>query len=240
MSQEMNDAVVPEIILRIPGPWKRRQELEKRLPDGFRVEGERLLTPQGRPLELQTLPADREFPNIFRMACRRRSLKPGERRGLDSYAMNAAVVGPAGSMMAAQYMLEASASLIRAGGIGVFIDNSVLAHSGSDWLELAEHRSHPAAVFYAFVSLAKLGSEIVSHGMQVLGQRDGVVSQEKDLPSLEDFLRMSCADQPELDEGETFSDQQGRRFCLRGESDPGIFKNHPVNNPYGRWRLEPV
>jgi hypothetical protein len=149
-------------------------------------------------------------------------------------------VGPAGSLAAAQAMLEASASLVRAGGFGVFIDNSVLAHSASDWLELAEHCADPAAVFYAFVNVAKLGGEIRSHGMHVFGQRDGIVSHDKHLSALEDFLRMACADQPDLAEGETFADQQGNQYSLQGEEDRGLFPNHPVNNPYGRWRLAPV
>ena len=179
------------------------------LPGGFQVDGQRLRTPDGRFVLLQTLPADRDFPNVFRMACRRRPLKSQQNRGLDGYAMNAAVVGPAGSLVAAQFMLEASASLIRAGGVGVFIDNSVLAHSGPDWLELAENRHDPAAVFYAFVSVAKLHREILSHGMHVFGQRDAIVSRDDDLQSLEDFLRMSCSNQPELGDGETFCGSAG-------------------------------
>lgn len=240
MSREMNKDVLPEIILRIPGPWKRSQELERSLPDGFQVAGERLTTPHGRFVLLRTMPADQEFPHIFRMACRRRPLDPHQNRGLDLYAMSAAVVGPAGSLDAARFMLEAGAGLVRAGGVGVFIDNSVLAHSGSDWLELAENRHDPAAVFYAYISVAKLGREIVSHGMHVFGQRDAIVSHDEDLHSLEDFLRMASSQQPELGEGETFADQQGKQFSLCGESDRTIFPNHPINNPYGRWRLMPA
>jgi hypothetical protein len=142
-------------------------------------------------------------------------------------------------MKAAQWMLEAGASVVRAGGIGVFIDNSLLAHSGADWLELAENRSDPAAVFYTFVNVAKRGGDIVSHGMHVLGHRDGIVSME-DLSALEDFLRMTCAEQPAFGDGETFSDDRGSQFCLHGEEDQIMFANHPINNPFGRWRLERI
>ena len=75
MSREINQDKLPEVVLRVPGPWKQRQEIEARLPDGFRLEGECLHMPRGRMIELQTMPADREFPKIFHMACRRRSLK---------------------------------------------------------------------------------------------------------------------------------------------------------------------
>ena len=186
---------------------------------------------------LEARAADREFPHVFRIACRR-PLKPADRRGLENYALNVVVVGPAGSLMAAQYMLEAGASIVRAGGLGVFIDNSLLAHSAADWLELTENKTDSAAVFYAFVNVANRGNEIMSYGMHVLGQRDGIVNSE-DLSAMEDFLRMSCADQLEFD-AETFADQRGRQFCVHRESDRGPFAAHPINNPFGRWRLERI
>jgi hypothetical protein len=232
---------VPEIVLRVPGPWKRQQEFEKSLTDDFRVEGNRLRTPEGRSWELHALPADREFPRIFRLACRARPLTNDEQSGLNRYAMAVAITGSSGSMQGARQLLEAGAGLVRAGGLGVFIDNSVLAHSGTDWLELAENRHDPSAVFYTFVNVAKLGMEIRSHGMHVFGQRDAVVAQEVDLSALEDFLRKTSADSPEFAEGDCFTDQRGKRYKLHAESDRGFFSpTHPVNNPYGRWRLDPV
>jgi hypothetical protein len=237
MSQKSHQAELPSTIFRIPGAWKDKREFESRLPVGYRIDGELLVTPWG-PLVLESRPADREFPHVFGIACRR-PLKPADLRRIRSYTMNVILMGPAGSMRAAQWMLEAGASVIRAGGIGVFIDNSLLAHSGADWLELAENKSDPAAVFYAFVNVAKRAGEIVSHGMHVLGQRDCIVSSE-DLSSLEDFLRMTCAEQPEFGDGETFSDEQGSQFCLHGEADSGLAPDRPYSNPFGRWRLERI
>lgn len=240
MTQDNNQDVVPRGILRVPGRWKNRKQLTARLPKGYFIEGERLFMPGARYVFLETMPADREFPGIFRLACRRQSLKRDELAALDDYSMNAALAAPAGSLAAAQFLLEVGATLIQAGGMGVFIDNSVLAHAASDWLDLAEHRTNPDAVFWAFVNLTKSSGKIASHGMHVFGQRDAIVGGAADLNSLEDFLRMACVSQPKWAEGETFADKQGRRFCLRGEVDRGMFPSHPMNNPYGRWRLEPL
>jgi hypothetical protein len=238
MLPKTNQDSLPQVVLRVPGPWKDCKELMARLPPGFRIQGERYLMPEGPDLGFDSFPADSKFPSVFRIACRRPSSDRGWSRALENYAMNAAVYGPAGSLNAAQHLLEAGAGLIRAGGLGVFIDNSVLAHVGSDWLELAEHRSDPDAVFYAFVNVVEAGTGILSRGMQVIGQRDGIVPQRGELNSLEEFLRGMCAELPEMGEGEVFADEEGRCFCLHGEPDQGIFPNHPVNNPYGRWRLE--
>lgn len=237
MSQELKENGLLEVFLRIPGPWRRSRELQSRLPEGYHFDGDRLATPVGS-VELQTLPVDQEFPNIFRMSCRR-PLQRKEDSGLAHYAMNVAVIARAGSMTAVQQVLKATAGLIQAGGFGVFIDNSLLAHSGSDWLELADNAHDPQAVFYAFVNLARLRDDIRSHGMHVLGQRDSVAGQDH-LPSLENFLRTTCANQTDWGNGATFADQEGRQFVLKGESDRGISLNHPARNPYGRWRLEPV
>lgn len=227
------------VVLRIPGPWRRRQELEARLEDGFRVQCDSLVAPSGRTFALEMIPADQEFPRIFSIACRR-PMDVAVQRRLESYAMIAAIIGPSGSMEAARQMLEAGAGIVRAGGVGVFIDNSLAAHSGSDWLELAENSEDPAAVFYTFVTIAKIGSHIRSHGMHVLGKKDAMANRLHVLSSLEDFLRMTTADEIEPQEGKTFFDRSGSHFRLHSESNRAIYPNHPVNNPYGLWRLEPI
>jgi hypothetical protein len=239
MSNKSNGEKLQRVVLRVPGPWKRRHDLEARLKDGFYLQRDSLVLPSGRAVALEMLRADHEFPRIFHLACRR-PIDSTAQSGLNSYSMMAALVGPAGSMDGARLMLEAGAGLVRAGGIGVFVDNGLIAHSGSDWLELAENSHDPSAVFYAFVNVANIGTCIRSHGMHVIGLRDGIVGNLEDLDSLEDFLRMSSANETDPGDGKLFSDRSGRQFRLRSEVGKTIFANHPINNPYGLWRLEPA
>jgi hypothetical protein len=242
MSREVVREEAPRIAVRVPGPWTTPDELAARLPAGFRIEGEQFVTCGGRRFGFEAMPADGAFPTVFRSVCRRPP-QPAEASRLDRYAMNAAVVAPGGSLAAAQRILEAVAGVVRAGGIGVFIDNCAVAHGGSDWLELAEHRHDPSAVFYTFVTIVKSGKDLVSYGMQVFGQRDAVIAHRTDLhdalSSVEDFLRVRCADPQERVDGGRFCDEQGRQFRLRREPDRNPFgRQHPMSNPYGRWRLE--
>ena len=54
----------------------------------------------------------------------------------DGYTVNVVLSGKGGSMEGARTMMEAAAAMVRAGGAGVFIDNSGLAHGGELWLEI--------------------------------------------------------------------------------------------------------
>ena len=224
-----------EVCFRVPGPWKRVQELVSQLPTGFRVERGFYVTRWGS-LELQVLPPDRELPRIFRMACRR-PLSPAEGRGLDKHAAILAVIGRAGSLASAQSLLKATAGLIQAGGIGIFIDNCLAGHSGTDWMELAEHAHDPQAVFYVFITLAMMSGAIRSHGMHIFGQRDAIAGHNA-LTSIEDFLRMSAENSTQHQTETIFIDQQGHEFKLHVESDDAFLANQPLHNPFGRWRLE--
>ena len=244
MSHASTQDSLPEICLRIPGPWKGPEEVADRLPAGFQLQGQEFVMPDGRCLLFRAMPPDKEFPSVFRMACRR-SPKANEIAGVDSYKVNVGLIGPGGSLQAAQRMLEAGAALVRAGGVGVFIDNSASAHGAADWLEMAEHRDDPSAVFFAFVNIVKSGPNLLSYGMHQLGQRDAIIFHRGQvdavLPSLEDFLRMTSAAELPLGEGEVFCDEQGRCFSLHREPDSGMFEDaHPISNPYGRWRLTPT
>ena len=58
-------------------------------------------------------------------------------------------------MEAARTMMQAGAAVVRAGGAGVFIDNSTPAHGGgSDWLDMTEDGG-PDALSFAFVAIVR-------------------------------------------------------------------------------------
>ena len=74
-------------------------------------------------------------------------------------------------MDAALAMMQAAAAIVRAGGAGVFIDNSALAHGGSDWLAMTDDGG-PDAISFAFVSIVRGPQDVYTMGMQVLGYPD--------------------------------------------------------------------
>jgi hypothetical protein len=114
------------IIFRIPGSWAHPRELVQRLPSGCRLTGETLEMPDGSSVEFGAMPPDNLFANIFRSSCRLPA-REEELAIVDAYTVNITLCGPGGSLEAARKMMRAASVILRAGGAGVFIDNSTVA-----------------------------------------------------------------------------------------------------------------
>src|SRR5437879_4669487 len=115
-----------EIALRIPGKWSHPGELIERLPAGCRLTAEALILPDKTQVDFGALAPDDQFAQIFRSSCRQPATAE-ELAMVDGYSVNVVLSGPGGSMEAARAMMRAGAAIVRAGGAGVFIDNSALA-----------------------------------------------------------------------------------------------------------------
>ncbi len=126
-------------------------------------------------IDLGFLPPDDQFPGIFRSSCRRPPTEE-ELATADGYTVNVTLSGKGGSMEAARTIMKAGAAVVRAGGAGVFIDNSGLAHGGELWLEMTEDGG-PDALSFAFVGIVQGNTDIWTIGMHVLGLRDIVLKR---------------------------------------------------------------
>ncbi len=112
-----------------------------------------MVLPDGTEIEFTPLPPDDQFAKIFQSACRQPPTAE-EMRRVNGYTVNIGLIGPGGSMAAALTTMQAGAAIVRAGGAGVFIDNSALAHGGEDWIKMAEDGSSDA-VSFAFVNIVQ-------------------------------------------------------------------------------------
>src|SRR5437660_696029 len=132
----MTEPAAPvEIIFRIPGKWSQPRELIQRLPEGYRLTAEGLILPDETRVEFGAGAPDDQFAEIFRSSCRQPATAD-ELATVAGYTVNVFLSGPGGSLPAARLMMQAGAAIVRAGGAGVFIDNSTLAHGGGNWLEM--------------------------------------------------------------------------------------------------------
>ncbi|MBI3410793.1 MAG: hypothetical protein HY040_20850 [Planctomycetes bacterium] len=107
--------------------------------------------------------ADNQFAKIFRSSCRKPATEE-ELATVEGYTVNVTLSGPGGSMQAARKMMQAAAAIVRAGGAGVFIDNSALAHGGKLWLEMTEDGG-PDALSFAFVAIISNRADVWTMGM---------------------------------------------------------------------------
>jgi hypothetical protein len=226
------------VALRIPGKWSHPKELIDALPAGHRFTPEALVLPDGTHVDFGAADADDQFAPIFRSSCRRPAAE-NELAAVDSCAVNVLLSGPGGSLPAARKMMEAGATVVRAGGAGVFIDNSGLAHGGRHWLELTE-AGGPDALSFAFVTIVRGRAEVWTIGMHVLGLAD-VVMKRDDIEvggfDIIEVIRYLCHSEKPVGDGHVLADLDGPRFRTSGQPGPENLAGSPMHNPLGRLTL---
>jgi hypothetical protein len=227
-----------EIALRIPGQWSHPGELIERLPAGYRLTSTALFLPDKTEIGFGAAPADKQFPEIFRSSCRQPPTAD-ERATIAGYKVNVFLSGPGGSQPAARTIMQAAAAMVRAGGAGVFIDNSALAHGGQQWLEMTEDGG-PEALSFAFVGIIRGRAEVWTMGMHVLGLRDIVMKGadvDEDGTAIIDVVRYLCRSEKPIDDGHVVADLEGPRFQAFTQPSPEGFAGSPMHNPFGRLKL---
>jgi hypothetical protein len=226
------------IALRIPGQWSHPGELIERLPAGFRFTPEALILPDETEIEFSALQADEQFAQIFRSSCRQPP-EEDELATVDGYTVNVCLSGPGGSIHAAQKMMEAGAAIVRAGGAGVFIDNSALAHGGRNWIEMAESGSSDALSF-AFTAIIRGRTEVYTMGMHALGLRDVVMKRadaEEDDFGIVEVIRYLARGEKPIDDGHLLADLDGPRFQAVAQDSGRELAGSVMHNPFGRLKL---
>jgi hypothetical protein len=235
----MSEPSAPVVVtLRIPGQWQHPGELVERLPEGYRLADDGLALPDGSRVGFGGVAPDDQFAEVFRSACRQPATAD-ELATVDGYTVNVILHGPGGSMEAARAMMQAGAAIVRAGGAGVFIDNSAMAHGGSNWLEMADDGG-PDAVSFAFVSIIRGKADVRTMGLHVMGLPD-VVMKRTDVEAggfdIVDVIRYLAAGEKPVGDGHLIADLDGPRFRTVAEDDPESRPGSPMHNPFGRLRL---
>ncbi len=235
----MNDPTPPvEVALRIPGTWSHPGDLIQRLPEGYQLTPEALLLPDKTRIEFGAVQADNQFARIFRDSCRQPPTAD-ELAIVDRYSVNVFLCGPGGSMASAHKMMQAAAAIIQAGGAGVFIDNSAMAHGGQHWLEMTADGS-PDALSFAFASIIRGKTEVWTMGMHVLGLREVVMKrtdvEEGGFDIIEVIRYLARGDKP-VEDGHVLADLGGPRFQAFVQESPQGRLPGPMQNPFGRLKL---
>lgn len=235
----MNEGdVSTQIRLRIPGAWVNPGELIQRLPRGYRLSPDSLFLPDGTEIEFVPMRADEQFFSIFQSACRRPA-KDEELETISRYTVNVCLSGPAGSMDAALAMMQAGAAILKAGGAGVFIDNSALAHGGSDWQAMTDDGS-PDAISFAFTSIMRDTQETCTMGMHVMGYPDLLMKSsdiDEEGEAIINIIRYVCGGDKPIGVGHILADEFGPRFQIMAKVDDEFEADSPMHNPYGRLKI---
>ena len=241
MREESKHETTPlRVTMRIPGGWTGPKDFLERLPEGCRCNGEVLKLADGTQFEFNALPADAEFPRIFSDSCPKVPTDD-ECQRIENYTINICLTGPAGSIAAAKQLMAGAAAVLAAGGAGVFIDNSGLAHGATDWQTLLASADN-GGVYWAFVTAVRSDTELYSVGMQILGFRDAVIprlaSEQHTYQALHSFLGYTAFSGAAVQDGEIITDPVLPTFRVHQEPHDRDTAGTPMNNPFGQWRLE--
>jgi hypothetical protein len=235
----MHEPAAPITVdLRIPGRWSHQGDLIERMPAGCRLTPDALILPDGARVEIGFMEADDQFARIFRTSCRQPATDD-ELATVDQYTVNVTLSGPGGSLDSARMMLKAGAALVHAGGAGVFIDNSALAHGGTHWIELTQDGG-PDAVNFAFVSIIRGQTDVWTMGMHVLGLRD-IVMRRADIEThgfdIVEVIRYLSASEKPVEAGHILADLSGPQFQAVAQESSQELAGSPMFNPFGRLKL---
>jgi hypothetical protein len=232
----------PEVTLRIPGPWSGPAEFLERLPRGCQCTAEAFTLQDGTEFELNALQADSDFPGVFAGSCSKLPTEE-ERDQIENYQVNVCLTGRGGSIEAAKQLMAAGAAILAAGGAGVFVDNSGIAHGATDWLTLLDSADNGGA-YWAFVSTVRSEGELYSVGMQILGFRDAILplagNEDYAYRALHSFLGYTAFSGATIQDGDVVGDAVLPTFRAYREPHDRFPANAPMFNPYGQWRLVPL
>ncbi|WP_305821015.1 DUF4261 domain-containing protein [Massilia brevitalea] len=236
----------PELVLCIPGPWTSREELLESMSAsdaGFVYAGHLLLEMEtGFTCELVFEGADPAVTAAFRVAGPHWAAS----EAMADVAGHASVVylaGKGGTREAAESMMRAGAALVDAGGLGVKVDSTGIAHGPAYWTELC-HELHLQTAHRALVVYIT-GQDVYSCGMHNFGLPEAIVTPvDGDVQAAADLLRTFThylfAQAPVFEEGHTFSVSEGAPvYRVRAAPALDYGPDSLFNNPYGVWELEP-
>lgn len=243
MSEPIPD---PDMVLCIPGPWADTTALIRRLAGvsgGYLFAGRILMCMETRfSCELVFEGPDERMSRAFAVA------GPHWRDTADMTAIAGHrsvvyLVASGGGRQNAESLMRAGAALVRAGGLGVKVESTGLAHAPAVWLDHCENLylffAHRALVIYL------TGEEVCSCGMHNLGLRDAVTDSLGDTATATELLRVFTrylfTETPTLRAGQTFSAAKDAPvYRIEAEDTQTYDEGSLFHNPYGLWRLVPL
>lgn len=239
------DDQLPRIDLRIPAPWEKAEDFDKALAkvtQDYALEEEWFVhKPTGRRFMLSVSEPDDQIADVFEGGGR---MSRQELERVREHNVKIHLSTPGGSVDAMRAIMQAAAAIVRAGGLGVMVDNSGAVHGRQDWLDLAGDKTS-GGCYWACCAMTAGDDEVYSAGMHCLGLRDA----EMPIPPgadreaagffLHNFLGYAMQSGIPILDGDPLGDETTSMFRARSYPCHRFPPGTPFFNPYGVWRLEP-
>lgn len=241
----MKDGVaIPEAVLCIPGPWIERADLTRQLVQsntGYIFAGKLLMDMKtSTSCELQMEARDERMLSAFKASGPHWS-QTDEMTRIKDHESVIYLIGHGGSETNFAPLMHAARALLDAGGFGVKVESTGLAHSPETWRRLCDDLHlfsvHEACVVYI------TGTDVYSCGMHNLGLKDVVVAADRTedpVELLRTFTRYAFVGRADIRAGQTFSVASDAPVYRIVEDEGVLYDASSLfKNPYGFWRLEP-
>lgn len=235
----------PTIVIGVPGTWKNKDAILAALVEQDYIFAGIVLmhTKTNESFGLEIYEKDPAMRKSFEVA----GLGQLDETLLDAieqHTFTLYLIGSAGSLEAAQKIMQAANALLDAGGLAVKVETTGKAFSPKAWKELCAPNT-PQALYIAFVlTLRAQGDVFYTCGMHNLGLKDsivGAVSEQLAAYTLDVFSLYQLLEQPDLQAGETFqANQEAPVFRLMSQEDSRYAPDDSFHNRYGLWILAPV
>ncbi|NOT61547.1 MAG: hypothetical protein HOP19_15125 [Acidobacteria bacterium] len=146
------------------------------------------------------------------------------------------------SIRHARQMMKLGQTLLQAGGLGVKVESSGVAHSAQRWQSLARGADATSPLYCAFVNLLEGSDYAYSCGMHNFGLPDVSLApftdKEAEAALMHQFNQYQIESLSEFQDGDLFSlSADAPPFRLHFEACDHFAPPHPLFNPFGRWHL---
>jgi hypothetical protein len=154
------------------------------------------------------------------------------------------ISGNGGSLEKAEHIAQAGLAVLKAGGLGIKIETAGKAFEKAQWIDFFNDFD-VATLYKMFVvdSISENGTTY-SCGMQNLGFKDSIISDEdfqESVKLIAIFSYYQIIDKPAIQNNQTFScDIDSPKFRITSELNPPYAGHELFGNPFGMWRLSRV
>jgi len=152
------------------------------------------------------------------------------------------LIGKGGSRANAEALMKAAAGLLKAGGLGVKVESTGIAHDADAWLDFTSnlHLFTPHCALVLYVT----GLETYSCGMHNFGHKDAITLGQGDRAATAELLKAFnwyvLTESPRLVDGESFAvSRDAPVYTIHAHPGIQYEANSLFTNPYGAWYLAP-
>ena len=239
--------MTPRIIVGVPGPWPDYRALTQAIAQahtGYIAAGLVMMEIGGAMgFAIDFYPHDPKLRSAFR-AAGGGLFSEDQLDIIAGHQTTAYLLCDRSSQDAAKAIARAAVAILDAGGLGVKVESTGVAHPPEAWRALTAS-DKPRDLYRLFVVVVSGIDGSYSCGMHNFGLPDAQAGPEipaKEAGYLFDVLNLyQLTESPKIADGHTFATAPNEpMYRLHWSPCEGFPEGDPFHNPHGMWKIEPA